>query len=62
MNYFPEVNSVGFVNKSSKLQLDYNENYNNSFKRSSVLVGFDWVYPDIDDPMTAWRFPPESTL
>ena len=29
---------------------------------SSVLVGYDWVYPDMNDPIGAWKFSSDGSF
>ena len=29
---------------------------------SSVLVGYDWVYPDMNDPISAWKFSSDGSF
>ncbi len=33
-----------------------------SLSGSSVLVGYDWVYPDMNDPIGAWKFSSDGSF
>lgn len=50
------------ISDDSKTTTSSSISSSSSYNSSSILVGYDWVYPDINDPMGAWKFSSDGSF